>query len=231
MWGFKKVIKEEVLTEIEVEEESVNKVYVNTKQEVYKLKFSQKAYILFKSFVEWNLALIATLMLIPVWVVLWIVIKCDSKGPAIFKQDRIGKKRKLFKCYKWRSMPVTAASNVASKDSNYGSNVTKVGKFIRKTSIDELAQLFNILTGKVSLIGYRPLIPNETEIDNIRMKKGIYQIKPGITGWAQVHGRVLIGDEEKANYDEYYLRNISLWLDIKIFFLTIKKVLTREGTK
>lgn len=225
------MIKEEVLVDVAQQKENTNVVYVNTEQEVYKLKLSQKIYIFFKSFFEWNIALIAVLLLVPVWIVLWVVIKCDSKGPAIFKQDRVGKKRKLFKCYKWRSMPVTAKSNVASKDSDYGSNVTKVGKFIRKTSIDELAQLFNVLTGKVSFIGYRPLIPCEKEIDNIRMKKGIYQIKPGITGWAQVHGRVLIDDEEKVKLDEYYLRNISLWLDIKIFFLTIKKVLNGEGTK
>ena len=226
------MIKSEIVKEeVRLEEENSSKMYIDTKQEVYKLKFSQKVYIGFKSFVEWNITLIAVLVLIPLWIILAIAIKCESKGPAIFKQYRIGKKRKLFKCYKWRSMPVTADDCVPSKDGNYACDVTKIGKFIRKTSIDELAQLFNVLTGKMSLIGYRPLIPKEREIDQMRMKKGVYQMKPGITGLAQVNGRVLINDEEKVSWDEYYLKNISLWMDLKILFLTIKKVLSREGTK
>ena len=231
------MIKEEALVSESVdvlvapEEEVLDKVYVNTKQEVYKLSFSQKVYVAFKSFFDWNIAFVLVFGFLPIWIILAIVIKCNSKGPAIFKQERYGKKRKLFKCCKWRSMPIDAPKYVASKEGEYGSNVTKVGKFIRKFSIDEMAQLFNVLTGKMSLVGYRPLIAKEEEIDNMRLKKGVYQLKPGITGWAQVNGRVLIDDEEKAKLDEYYLKNISLWLDIKIVFLTIKKVLTHEGTK
>ena len=127
---------------------------------------------------------------------------------------------------------VKAPENVASRDFDDADvYITKVGKFIRKTSIDELAQLFNVLTFKMSLIGYRPLVPNESDIDMLRKENGIYQIKPGITGWAQVNGRDLVTPEHKVELDRYYLEHISLWLDIKIFFLTIKKIIKRSDIK
>lgn len=127
---------------------------------------------------------------------------------------------------------VKAPENVASRDFDDADvYITKVGKFIRKTSIDELAQLFNVLTFKMSLIGYRPLVPNESDIDMLRKENGIYQLKPGITGWAQVNGRDLVSPEHKVELDRYYLEHISLWLDIKIFFLTIKKIIKRSDIK
>lgn len=215
--------------------ENINlKNNVNEEVEVgyYKLKFSQKIYIFFKTIVEWLITLIACIILLPLWLILFIVIKIDSKGPAIFKHYRVGKNGKVFKCCKWRSMMVKAPENVASRDFDDADvYITKVGKFIRKTSIDELAQLFNVLTFKMSLIGYRPLVPNESDIDMLRKENGIYQLKPGITGWAQVNGRDLVSPEHKVELDRYYLEHISLWLDIKIFFLTIKKIIKRSDIK
>lgn len=198
----------------------------------YKLNKKQKIYILFKNCIEWFIALISIIVLSPFWLVLFIAIKIDSKGPAIFKHSRIGKNRKLFKCCKWRSMSITTPKHIASRDFNDAEMyITKVGAFIRKTSIDEFGQLFNILTGEMSLIGYRPLVAKENDIDELREKYGIYQIKPGITGWAQVNGRDLVMPEEKAQLDAYYLQNISLKLDIKIFFLTIKKIFKGSDIK
>ena len=202
-----------------------------TKQ-IYILKKSQKIYIFFKAIMDWIIAFLTLIIFSPFWIALAIAIRIDSKGPAIFKHTRIGRNGKRFKCWKWRSMSTTAPRHVASRDfNNADTYITKVGKFIRKTSIDEFAQLFNILTFKMSLIGYRPLVEKEKDIDELRKEKGVYQIRPGITGWAQVHGRDLITNEEKANLDEYYLRHLSFKLDVKIFFLTIKKILKRVDIK
>lgn len=197
----------------------------------YKLKKRQKVYLFFKSVIDWLVAFVLVFGLLPIWVILGIAIKCESRGPAVFKQNRFGKKRKIFKCYKWRSMPVTAKNDVASKEAAYGCNVTKIGKVLRKFSIDEFAQLLNVLMGKMSLVGYRPIMDIEKEIDEYRFESGVYQLKPGITGWAQVNGRVMIGDKEKGALDEYYLKHVSLWLDLKIVFLTIKNVVCHTDTK
>lgn len=198
---------------------------------IYKLKISQKIYIFFKSIVERLLALLGIVVLSPVLIVLAIAVKCSSKGPVFFKQERIGKKRKIFKCFKFRSMTEKAPHYESDKTFAAEDCITKIGKFMRKTSLDELGQLFNVLSGKMSLIGYRPLILKEKEMDLMRMKKGIYQIKPGITGWAQINGRTQITDEEKANYDEYYLQHVSLWIDIKICFKTFGKMLNKGNSK
>lgn len=201
-------------------------------QKPYKLKTSQKIYLFFKGIVDWLIAFFVLVILFPFWIILAIIIKMDSKGPAIFKHSRIGKKRKLFKCWKFRSMVINAPKHIASENfDNADTYITKVGQFIRKTSLDEFAQLFNILSGKMSLIGYRPLIKKETEIDELRSKYGVYQIKPGITGWAQVNGRDLVSEKQKALYDRYYLEHVSLWLDIKIFFMTIVKIIKRADIK
>ncbi len=202
---------------------------VNVSETPYKLKFGQKVYVFIKSILDWLFALVCVVVFSPLWLVLFIAIKVDSKGPAIFSQERIGKNRKPFKCCKWRSMSVSAPHDTATRDlENADAYITKVGHFIRKTSLDELGQLFNVLTFKMSFIGYRPLLAKETVADELRFQKGVYKLKPGITGWAQVHGRDLIDDLKKAEYDEYYLRNVSLWLDIKIFFLTVKKVFKED---
>ena len=215
--------------EIMIEEEKVNVKNDEMTSFSYELKFSQKIYVAVKSFLDWNIALILLLALLPFWIILTIAIRIDTKGTAIFRQKRIGKNRKEFYCCKWRSMSCSAPKYCATKDLSHSSTyITRVGKFIRKTSIDEFGQLFNVLTGKMSLIGYRPLIANEKEIDNLRNEKGIYKLKPGITGWAQINGRDLIDDIKKAELDEYYLKNISFFFDIKICFLTIKKILKRE---
>lgn len=198
----------------------------------YRLKAGQKVYIFFKSIIEWLIAFFAVVLLAPFWIVLAIIIRIDSKGPAMFKHKRIGKNRRLFKCWKFRSMTTETPKNIASRDFNDADEyITRVGKFIRRTSLDEFGQLFNILSGKMWLISYRPLVVKEKDIDDLRQERGIYQLKPGITGWAQVNGRDFVSPEHKVELDEYYLRHISLWLDIKIFFLTIKKVFKKSDIK
>lgn len=201
---------------------------IKTKEKhVYKLKFSQKIYRGIKAFADFLIAFIALIILSPLFLIVAIAIKIDSKGPVFFVQKRIGKNGKLFNCIKFRSMSVDARHDVAGYEyKDVQSYVTKTGAFLRKCSIDELPQLFNILTFKMSLIGFRPSQENETELNDARESYNMYQVRPGISGWAQVNGRDVLAanPKKKAEYDAYYLQHFSLWLDIKIFFMTIVKV-------
>ena len=193
----------------------------------YKLKISQKIYRFVKAIMDFLIALIALIVLSPLFIIVAIAIKIDSPGPVFFVQKRIGKNGKLFNCIKFRSMSVDARHDVAGYEyENVSSYVTKTGAFIRKFSIDELPQFFNILTFRMSLIGFRPSQENETELNTARENYDMYQVRPGISGWAQVNGRDVLAanPKKKAEYDAYYLEHFSLWLDIKIFFMTIVKV-------
>lgn len=199
--------------------------------EAHKLSFFQKLYRLLKSIADFFIALGALIVLSPLFVIVAIAIKIDSKGPVFFVQKRIGKNGKIFNCVKFRSMSTEARHDVAGYEYAEATNyITKVGAFIRKTSIDELPQLFNMLTFKMSLIGFRPSQPSEHELNDARELYQLYQTKPGITGWAQVNGRDVLAAQpsRKATYDAYYLKHFSLWLDIKIFFMTIFKIFKKE---
>ncbi len=203
----------------------------------YKLKFHQKFYRMLKAFCDFLIGLIGLIICILPFIIIAIAIKCDSKGPVFFKQPRIGKNGKLFNCYKFRSMSTEARHDVAgyqyAEVNNY---ITKVGKFLRKTSLDELPQLFNLINGTMSLIGYRPSQKSEEELNTAREGFNLYQIRPGISGWAQINGRDVLAAHPtlKAKYDGYYLVHFSILMDIKIFFMSIVKVLKRsdveEGT-
>lgn len=196
----------------------------------YKLNTWQKIYRFVKAIIDFFIALVALIVLTPLFLVTAIAIKLDSKGPVLFFQKRIGKNQKLFKCVKFRSMSVEARPDIAGYQyANVGSYVTKVGKVIRRFSIDELPQLLNILTFKMSLIGYRPSQPSETELNDAREAYDVYQLRPGISGWAQVNGRDILASNptKKAEFDAYYLEHFSPWLDIKIFFKTFVKLAQR----
>ena len=197
----------------------------------YKLKRRQKLYRALKVIMDFIIAFVALLLLSPLFLIVAIAIKVDSKGPVFFKQKRIGKNGKEFTCIKFRSMSMEARHDVAGYEyAEVNAYITKVGAFLRKFSIDELPQLFCMLSGKMSLIGYRPSQGCETVLNNAREEYGLYQIRPGITGWAQVNGRDVLAaqPEKKAKYDAYYLTKYSIWLDIKIFFMTIGKVFKHE---
>lgn len=161
-----------------------------------------------------------------------IAIKLTSKGPVIFKQSRIGKNGQPFIIYKFRTMGINAPHELATSQANNADRyINKVGKFLRKTSLDELPQLFNVVIGDMSLIGPRPLIPNEKEINKKRMDLGIYQFLPGITGLAQVEGRDMIDDEKKLKYDLYYCKNLTFKLDCMIVIKTFKQVIQHKNIK
>lgn len=203
-------------------------------EQVHKLTILQKIYRGLKVLADFLIALIALIVLSPLFIIVAISIKIDSKGPVFFVQKRIGKNGKLFNCVKFRSMSVEAKHDVAGYEyAEVNSYITKVGAFLRKTSIDELPQLFNMLTFKMSLIGYRPSQANEKELNDARESYDMYQIRPGVTGWAQVNGRDVLAAHptKKAAFDAYYLKHFSLWLDIKIFFMTIAKVFKGDGVE
>ena len=163
-----------------------------------------------------------------------ILIKLDSKGPVIFKQERVGKNGKVYWMYKFRSMCVGAEQQEGGVYCTKGDKrVTKIGKFMRATSIDELPQFFNILKGDMSLIGPRPVLtyyPKKwEEYTEEELKR--FNVRPGVTGWAAVHGRKTNTVEARFNYDNYYVDHLSFGLDLKILFMTVKSVFTNEGNE
>ncbi|WP_243127188.1 sugar transferase [Clostridium sp. BSD2780061688st1 H5] len=182
--------------------------------------------------IDFTLALLGLIVAaIPMGVVA-IAIKIESKGPVIFKQDRIGYKGKVYKMYKFRSMRVGAEKSGVYSD-NKDPRVTKVGKLIRATSIDELPQLVNILKGDMSLIGFRsPLTYHPWTWDEYtEEQKKMFNVRPGITGWAQVHGRKTVEWHKRIELNVWYAEHISFLLDMKIFFMTIFKVLTNADNE
>lgn len=169
------------------------------------------------------------MIVIPILIVIPIVIRLTSKGPAIFTQERTGKDGKTFKIYKFRTMCIPEES----LDENGEmlppeQRITKVGKFLRKTSLDEITQIFNILNGTMSFVGPRPTLPYQMERYTERQLKR-HDMRPGITGWAQVNGRNDLTWTEKIEYDIEYIEKFSVWFDIKILFRTVLVVLKADG--
>lgn len=178
------------------------------------------------------LSLLGLLLLLPLLLVLCVLIRLDSKGPAIFKQQRVGRGGSLFGIFKLRTMHVDTPRDVATSElSNAASHITRLGHILRKTSLDELPQLINVLRGDMSLIGPRPLVPGEKDIHEARLEKGAYDVRPGITGWAQVNGRDCVDPETKAELDAIYAHDLSLWLDVKIILFSVFCVLTARGVR
>ena len=172
----------------------------------------------------------AVIAFAPVLVLIAIAIKVDSPGPALFKQKRVGKDGTLFQIYKFRTMDVgtpEVATDLMLKLQK--SPITKVGAFLRRTSLDEIPQLLNVLEGTMSLVGPRPALYNQYELTDKRAAAGALRMPPGITGWAQVNGRDELGDDEKVAYDKWYCDNWNYWLDWKILLRTVREVVTKRG--
>ncbi|WP_050638535.1 sugar transferase [Candidatus Stoquefichus sp. SB1] len=190
----------------------------------------QKKYLPLKRGIDVILSGAAIVVLSPILGLLALVIKLDSPGPVLFKQKRIGKDKKLFEIYKFRTMRIDAPRDMPThmlKDPDQF--ITKTGKFLRKTSLDELPQIFNIFTGKMSVIGPRPALWNQDDLIAERDKYFANDITPGLTGWAQINGRDELEIEVKAKLDGEYYSNFSLVFDIKCFFSTIVSVLKHDG--
>ena len=183
-----------------------------------------------KRIIDFIMSLCGLIILSPVFLILCIWIKFDSKGPILFKQKRVGIHKSYFNILKFRTMYIDTPKEVPTHLlSNPEQYITKVGKFLRKTSMDELPQVFNILKGDMSVIGPRPALWNQYDLIEERDKYGANDIKPGLTGWAQINGRDELEIEVKAKLDGEYVKKMSLWFDIKCFIGTIFSVLKSDG--
>ena len=186
-------------------------------------RFVKRALDIIISFL--GIVILSPLMLIISLLVVW-----TSKGPAFFRQNRVGKSKSVFLMYKFRSMRTDTPQNVPTHQlADPDRFITPVGRFLRTTSLDELPQLFNILAGHMSVIGPRPALPNQYDLIEARDKYGANDVRPGLTGWAQVNGRDELPIPVKAAFDGEYCRRISFMFDLKCFFMTIGKVLSHEG--
>ncbi|MGO4943124.1 sugar transferase [Ruoffia tabacinasalis] len=187
-------------------------------------------YIHIKRIIDFILAFIALVLLSPLFLVLALWIKMDSKGPVFFKQKRIGINRSFFQIYKFRTMLSETPSDMPTHLlDNPDAFITKSGRFLRKTSLDELPQLINILKGKMAFIGPRPALWNQDDLADERDKYNANDVLPGLTGWAQINGRDELPIKAKAQLDGEYIQNMSFLFDVKCFFGTFISILKSDG--
>lgn len=221
--------------------ENIETTSLRTQSDV-KTKISKKVYIKIKRVIDVILASVALILLSPLFAIIAIAIKIDSKGPVFFAHKRIGKNGKIIKLYKFRSMVINAEELIKSftpeQMREYKENykltndprITKVGKFLRKTSLDELPQLINIINGDLSIIGPRPVVADELEKYGVNKDKFL-SVTPGLTGYWAANGRSNTTYEQRMERELYYIDNLSLKMDIKVFFKTILSVLKKEGAR
>lgn len=187
-------------------------------------------YKFFKRTLDIVLSFIGMIVLSPFFLLLVLAIKLDSKGPVLFKQKRIGLHKKHFYILKFRTMRIDTPKDTPTHLlENPEQWITKVGKFLRKTSLDELPQIWNIFVGDMSIIGPRPALWNQYDLIEERDHYGANDVLPGLTGWAQIHGRDELPIAKKAELDGYYIQHLSFGLDVRCFFGTIKSVAKSEG--
>ena len=187
-------------------------------------------YKFFKRTLDIVLSFIGMIVLSPFFLLLVLAIKLDSKGPVLFKQKRIGLHKKHFYILKFRTMRIDTPKDTPTHLlENPEQWITKVGKFLRKTSLDELPQIWNIFVGDMSIVGPRPALWNQYDLIEERDRYGANDVLPGLTGWAQIHGRDELPIAKKAELDGYYVQHLSFGLDVRCFFGTIKSVAKSGG--
>ncbi|WP_373116352.1 sugar transferase, partial [Coprobacillus cateniformis] len=183
-----------------------------------------------KRCIDFILSLLGLIVLSPIFLILCIWIKLDSKGPILFKQKRVGKNKEYFNILKFRTMSIDTPSDMPTHMlSNPDQYISGAGKFLRRTSLDELPQIINILKGEMAIIGPRPALWNQEDLIAERDKYKANDIKPGLTGWAQINGRDELEIDVKAKLDGDYVKNMSFLFDCKCFFGTITSVLKHDG--
>jgi O-antigen biosynthesis protein WbqP len=202
----------------------------DTVLDLKRVYITKRFYCKIKHLVDMLFALLGlTVLLIP-FAVIAAVIYMDDPGKILFTQYRIGRLGKRFKLYQFRTMKQDTPKYLSTREgSDPNAYITRAGHFPRKYSLDELPQLINVLKGDMSLVGPRPLISDEYEIHAMRMRFGVYSIRPGVTGLAQIHGRDLVSPADKVRWDVKYLQDFGMWEDVKILFLTIPKIFEGEG--
>lgn len=187
-------------------------------------------YLKIKRIVDFILALIGLILLSPLFLIIVMAIKINSRGPVFFKQKRVGINKTHFNILKFRTMKIDTPKDMPTHMlKNPEQYITKVGKFLRKTSLDELPQILNIISGSMAIVGPRPALWNQYDLIEERDKYGANDILPGLTGWAQINGRDTVSIEDKARYDGDYVKNLGVKMDVKCFFGTVISVLKRDG--
>ena len=194
------------------------------------LTFKQKCYLPIKRLIDLVLSVCGLIVLSPLLIAIIIAIKLDSKGPVIFKQKRVGKNKTYFNIWKFRTMRTDAPKDMPTHLlSSPDAYITKIGKFLRQTSLDELPQILQIVVGKMSIIGPRPALWNQYDLIEERDKYGANDITPGLTGWAQVNGRDELEIPVKAKLDGEYVEKLGFMMDCKCFIMTIFSVARHDG--
>lgn len=184
-----------------------------------------------KRLFDFFMSLIAIIILSPVILIVALAVKVTSPGPILFKQRRIGKDNVEFEIYKFRTMRIDTPNVPTHLLENPEQWITPIGKFLRKTSLDEFPQLFNILKGEMSIVGPRPALYNQLDLKEMRTQVGVHKLVPGLTGWAQINGRDEIPLSLKVNLDKEYLERKNFLFDIKIIFMTVLSVLKSDGVQ
>ena len=179
--------------------------------------------------IDLSLSFLLTVSLSPILLAVAILIRSTSKGPSLYWSDRVGKNNKIFKMPKFRSMLIDAPAVATHLLDNPDVYLSPVGGFLRRSSLDELPQLFSVLKGDMSFVGPRPALFNQDDLIDLRTEKGVDKLLPGITGWAQVNGRDELSIPNKVDLDTEYLNSQSFWFDIKILWMTFLKVVKRDG--
>ena len=182
-----------------------------------------------KRLVDLMLALVAMLFLLLPIIMVAVLVKLTSKGPVLYWSDRVGKNNAIFKMPKFRTMKVDTPAVATHLLTDHKRFLTPVGDFLRKSSLDELPQLWCILKGDMSFVGPRPALFNQADLIALRTRKGVHDLVPGLTGWAQINGRDELPIPQKVDLDVEYLNHQSLWMDIEIIWLTFIKVLKKDG--
>jgi O-antigen biosynthesis protein WbqP len=184
-----------------------------------------------KRLFDLSLALFSALFLILPFLVVWLMVRVTSTGPALYWSDRVGRNNIIFKMPKFRSMRVDTPAVATHLLANPDQFLTPIGSFLRKSSLDELPQLLSIIKGDMSFVGPRPALFNQDDLIQLRTQNGVDKLLPGLTGWAQINGRDELPIPDKLALDVAYLQRQSFWFDLKIIVLTFVKVLSRDGIR
>ena len=182
-----------------------------------------------KRILDLMVALVLMLILAPLLLLVVLAVRVTSVGPVLFRTRRVGKNSRIFTMYKFRTMRMHTPQVATHLLKNPDQFLTPLGGFLRRTSLDELPQLINVLRGDMSLVGPRPALFNQDDLIALRTALGVDALTPGITGWAQVNGRDSLPITETVKLDEWYLKNRSFWLDLKVVVMTVVKVLRKDG--
>ena len=202
----------------------------DTLQDLHRVYVNKRIYCKVKRIMDTFLAAVGLVMLVIPMLLLAAVVYIDDPGPVIFSQYRVGRQGKRFKLYKFLTMQLETPKYLSTMEVNDPKKyITRVGGLLRKLSLDELPQLINVMKGDMSLVGPRPLISDEYEIHAMRMRFGVYSIRPGMTGLAQINGRDLVSPADKVRWDVRYLEDFGFWMDLRILLGTIPKIIGGEG--